>query len=335
MTQIGNQRKIVFLVLLVIVGLPFLGVLALFVSKHTALRSQLIQQNMMGDSAAGSSGTMGYAGGVAVAPDQTTDEYQSSTAMPAKRIGGFESSTIQIAPMPPEIDSGFVPGNDRVVVKNANLSLIVDDVRQTVDKVSTLAKNQEGIVTGSNVFESGSKGGLQAYLTLRVPVTKLDETLTQLRNLAAKVTQDSLSADDRTKQKVDMEARLNNLKASEAQLLTIMKQAKTVQETLEVQRELTNVRSQIEVMTAELQNLSNDAAMSTIQVTLSSKDADLPTISNEQNSIWDEITISLKDMVRLYRQLFILGLRTFILLLPIIVIGAIAWFAWKRKARKS
>jgi hypothetical protein len=326
MNQVKQQRKFILFFLLIAVGIPFLGVIALFVSRYHSpvLKTQLFEQNASDEFSVTTQG---------VATDKAMIAPYAATA-PVQRSGGFTTTSV-ISPLPPEMDGGFAPGDNRIVVKNATLTLIVDNVRESVDKISSVIKSQNGVVTTSNIFATGPKDETQANLVLRVPVAQLDETLTQLRKLAAKVTQDTLNADDRTKQKIDIEARLNNLKATEQQLLSIMKQAKTVKDTLDIQRELTTVRSQIEVMTAELQNLSGDAAMSTIQVNLSSRDADLPTISSGKNSVWEEIIISLKDMVRLYRQLFILGIRTFILLLPIIVIGAISWFAWKRKARKS
>jgi hypothetical protein len=327
MQHTRNQRTLIFLFFLVVVGLPFLGILARVVSRSslipTPMSLTMSEANKIDSYGQGSEGKMmGYAGGGTATTAVMTDQAQ-------------DSARSMIAPMPPIYDSGFVPGEDRVIVKNANLTISVDDVRKTVTEVSTLTKAQNGVVTNSDIFEAGQKGSVQANLTLRVPTDKLDDTLAQIRTLAAKVLQDSMNADDRTKQKVDLDARLNNLKATEEQLLALMKQAKNVQETLQVQSELTNVRSQIEVMTAQLQNLSNDAAMSTIQVTITSRDADLPTVSSQQNTIWEEIVVSLKDMVRLYRQLFILGVRSFILLLPVIVIGLISWFAWKRKARNS
>jgi hypothetical protein len=256
----------------------------------------------------------------------------STVAAPADMYAETKQTSLR-APAP---DSGYAPGEDRTIIKTANLSLVVDDVRQTVDQVNSLVKTHNGLVVSSNIAESQYQdGGAKAYLSLRVPVTQLEDTLTQLRKLAIKVTQDSMNADDRTKQKVDLEARIKNLKASEEQLMTIMRQAKNVQETLEVQQQLTNVRGQIEVMNAQLENVTNDAAMSSISLTISTKSSDLPVVGPQQNSIGEEIKLAVKDMIRLYRGLFLSGIRTVILLLPLLILALIGWLIWKRSARKS
>jgi hypothetical protein len=259
----------------------------------------------------------------------------AANAVPAKMM--VDSYSSEIAPVPPYPgNSGFVGGVDRTIVKTASMSLVVEDTRATVTQVSQVVKDQGGLVSDTNIFENQfQKGAVTANLTVRVPVQKLDETIAKVRQLAAKVISESINAEDRTKQKVDLEAQLKNLRATEQQLLSIMKQAKNVQETLEVQRQLTEVRSQIEVMTAELENLQGDAEMSTLTISISTQESNLPAIGPTQNSLIEEIKLAFRDAIRLYRSLFVAGLRTIILALPLLILAAIGWLIWQRKASKS
>ncbi len=305
-----NQKRLILTgIVLIFVGIPAFGLLNSFIYKQkqgTATRDM-------------------------VAPSTMTADFDGTVEQVA--VG---RSTI--LPMPPTYpgDSGFVPGEDRTILKTASLGLVVENTRTAVDSVAQITKEANGLVSSSNIYENEyQKGAVRAEMVLRVPVDKLEDTVSKLRKLALKVLQDSVNAEDRTKQKVDLEARIKNLRASEEQLLLIMRQAKNVQETLEVQRQLTEVRGQIEVMTAQLENLTGDAAMSTVTVSLTTEAADLPTVSPQQSSIFQEIKLAFKDMIRVYRNLFIAGLRTVIMLLPLIIIGVIAWFVWKRKAKKS
>jgi hypothetical protein len=316
-----QRNPFVLVIILILIGIPALGLLRYIAQRPFINSSMAVPAPMI-------SRSLSAPGAMKARDESVVAQSDAAQEMGAPTVGKI---------MPPvPVNSGFVPGQDRTIIKTANLSLVVNNPRSTVDLVSQVTTSNGGVVTSSNIYESfDQSGATQAQMVLRVPVDKLDDTLAKLRKLGTKILQDSVNSDDRTKQKVDLQAQLKNLRATEEQMMTIMKQAKTVQETLEVQRELTSIRSQIEVMDAELQNLTTDAAMSTISVSLSSKTSDLPTVSPQQNSIIEEITLAFKDMIRVYRGLFISGIRSLILLLPLIVLGVIGWFIWQRKARKS
>jgi hypothetical protein len=317
-----NKRIFLLFILFFLLGIPTLGFISLLVNRSpVGVRGELKSRS-----------TAAY-------PSQPNDMIQTDAVMGAPAVEMMKQEvgrTSTILPYPVPGGDGFVAGEDRTIIKTATLGIIADNPRQTAEKVSQLTKVANGLVTTLNVFESPTyKDNIQATMTLRIPADKLEDTLGKIRELANKVTDESISSDDRTKQKVDLEARLKNLRASEDQLLLIMRQAKNVTETLEVQRQLTEIRGQIEVMAAQLQNLEGDAAMSTINLTITSQESELPTINPNQTSIFEEIKVAIKDSIRFYRALFISGLKLIIFLLPLLIIAAIGWLVWKRKARKS
>lgn len=320
-----NQKKLILLILLAIfIGLPILGTL------HGAVQRAQLNSGV-------------------VPPMMDT---KAETAVSMGRVTGAPtgvntvSSDIAMPIMPPvPIQDGFVPGESRVIVKNANLSLVVEDIRSAVSAITNLTKNNNGYVTSASMYQNSyvvpmnkiyqQNESLAASMTLRIPADKLEDVLDQVRKLSLKVVQDEVTASDQTKQKVDLEAQLKNLRATEAQLQAIMKQAKTVQDTLEVQQQLSSVRSQIEVLDAELQNLTNNAAMSNVSISLNTKEADQPVVTPQQNSLMDELKLALRDTLRVYRNLFISGMRVALLVVPLLIIGGLAWFGWQRLARKS
>ena len=71
-----------------------------------------------------------------------------------------------------------------------------------------------------------------------------------------------------TEEYIDLEARLRAQRALEAQFLEIMKTANKVSDALEVQRELANVRSEIERVEGRRRFLENQSSLSTIKVVL-------------------------------------------------------------------
>jgi len=305
-----KRKQLFTLALAVIIGLPLLGWLGSLRQRDSQVAT------MQGESFPGSAGV--------------TDRAIDSATVSNKAM-------IAPEPMPPifQDDEGFTPDVDRVVVKTGSLTMVASDVRATVDKISDVVSQAGGLVTSSNIFEGRKeKMATDAELTLRIPVDKLEQTVSEIKKLADRVLHESFTAQDKTEQKVDLEARLRNLRATESQLMTIMTRATNVEETLQVQSELTIVRGQIEQLQAQLENLEGAAAMSTVTISITSKESDLPIVGDEELSIWEEIKLSLRDAVRLYRQLFVAGLRLSILALPAVLVIGLIWWLYKKILRK-
>lgn len=240
------------------------------------------------------------------------------------------ANTSRVGIMPPVPADGFVAGEERAIVKTANLSAVVEDVRKAVDEVNTFTKEVNGYVTSSNVSDGDyAQARLSAYLTLRIPADSLESTMAKIRGIAVQVTNETTTASDQTKQKLDLEAQLKNLRATEEQLTSIMKQAKTVTETLQVQSQLTQTRQQIEMLEAQQQNLTSNVAMATLNVQLRTKAAD---VTYKQDSIVDETKLALKQALQVYRNLFIAGIRIGVILAPLVLV--LALLAVLVKARK-
>lgn len=154
----------------------------------------------------------------------------------------------------------------RFIIRNGSLELTVQDTRETIKTVRELVNSVEGVISYSNVYEI-KEGIYGAYLTLRVPQERFDAVMLQLETLG-KAANIQTGQDDVTMEYVDLESRLNNQKAQEARLVEILEMATTVEEVLEVERELYRVRGEIESMTAQFRYLSDQVAYSTIDLTL-------------------------------------------------------------------
>jgi hypothetical protein len=155
---------------------------------------------------------------------------------------------------------------DRMVIRTAYLTIVVDDISDAMQQINTLAETFGGYVVNSNISEDFNR--VYAYMSFRVDSARFNDTLQALRNMAADVKSESTTGQDVTEQYTDLASRLRNLEASEAQLLELMNQAGTVTEILAVQRELTNTREDIELIKGQMQYLEQSAAMALFTVTL-------------------------------------------------------------------
>jgi hypothetical protein len=166
------------------------------------------------------------------------------------------------APAPPP--PGGAP-DDRKTIRNGALDLIVKSPRDSSEAIRKLAEGVGGFLVNSEI--SGGEDASNASLTIRVPAARFEDARGEIRKLGLRVDSEKLDAQDVTRQYVDQAARLRNLRAQEAQYLGILKQAKTVKDTLEVSDKLNEVRGEIEQQQAEFAALSKQ--VETVALTIS------------------------------------------------------------------
>ena len=175
-----------------------------------------------------------------------------------------------------QVESSFPTREEpsRMIVKTCWLNLIVKDVLDVAKKIAKFAEDNGGWVVSSNIseYEKVPSG----TITVRVPAEKFEEAKDYFRSLAVRVTNESIQSEDITEEYVDLQSRLRNLEAAENQLLELMKRAGKISEILEVHKELTNVRQQIEQIKGKMQYLEQSVKMSSITVNLALSEELLP-----------------------------------------------------------
>jgi hypothetical protein len=159
---------------------------------------------------------------------------------------------------------------ERKIVRNADLQLETDAPEGAQQKITAIAEGQGGFVVESQQSSSDVRSATRdlVTMTVRVPSEKFGETLEEIRRTVNRVVVETVKSDDVTEEFIDIEAQLKAKKALEAQFLEIMKRADTVDEALGVQRQLAEVRGEIERIEGRRRFLENQAALSTIKVRL-------------------------------------------------------------------
>jgi len=169
---------------------------------------------------------------------------------------------------------GSSPSADRKIVRRCALELTVKSPAEAAEQIRIMAEALGGYIETAQI--GGSKEVPTADLTIRVPASRLEETKAGIRQLAARVDAEKTDAQDVTRQYVDMEARLRNLRAEETQYLIILKSAYKVDDLLAVTQKLSEVRGEIEQQQAEFQTLSKQVETVAITIALRSlADADV------------------------------------------------------------
>ena len=159
------------------------------------------------------------------------------------------------------------PDPDHKIIHTVALELVVKDVQQSVVQIRRRTIDLGGFVERASIAHADN-GADYATITLRVPQANLEQALNGFKQQAVKVANEMIESTDVTRQFSDSQAQLRNYKAEEEQYLTIMRRASTVKDTLDVAKELSDVRGRIEKLQGEFNHLSHQVAMSSVTVTV-------------------------------------------------------------------
>jgi len=177
--------------------------------------------------------------------------------------GGSESNGGGQYPSPSDNEE---PTQDRKIIKTGYMTLEVEDITDTMDKVAEMADELNGYVVSSYKYDYEQR--VEGSIVIRVPFGRFEEAFARLRQLAIAVPYETTTATDVTEEYVDLEAQLNNLLATEAQYLALLERAENVEEMLKVQKEISNVRGQIEQIEGRMQFLERTSETAVIEVNL-------------------------------------------------------------------
>ncbi len=160
---------------------------------------------------------------------------------------------------------------DRLVIQNADLSIVVADVNARVKAIQDMATAMGGYVVSANVYQVTATDGSQvpqAQVSVRVPQEKLNDALDLIKQNTVDVKSETRSGQDVTDQYVDLQSRLTAKQAAEDQLLKIMQNATKTQDVLDVYSQLQQVQSDIEVLKGQIKYMEQAAALSAVSVTI-------------------------------------------------------------------
>ena len=165
-------------------------------------------------------------------------------------------------------DEGMLPSvaGERMIVRDGDISLVVDGVVEARDEIAQLAARFDGYVVSSQI--SGEEEEMRGWISIRVSDDRFEPALAELRKLAMRVKSERTSSRDITEEYVDLQSRLKNAEATEQQYLALLEKAVKVEDVLSIYDSLSRVRNEIELLKGRMQYLERTSSMSLIAVQL-------------------------------------------------------------------
>ena len=228
---------------------------------------------------------------------------------------------------------------ERKIIKNADITLQVDDYKATVESIKNKVSALNGYIANERLSGKGPEGIISGLVQVRIPAGHFDDFLADMDTLG-KVKGRNIYTQDVTEEFVDVESRLKALRTKEERLLAILSKSGNLSDILAVENELANTRSQLESLQGRLRYLNNRTEFSAVSINIQQTAA-----SSQQISAG-----GLKDVLSKTKEAFIQAVNNILLgagrlivffgsALPYLVLlaigGILAWWYLLNKNKKK
>jgi hypothetical protein len=237
---------------------------------------------------------------------------------------------------PPQVDAVPAAATTLLIVRTGTLTLETGTIVTSVSDAARLVSTAGGFVAGSK--ESGTGPGATAVVEYRIPAAAWEPTLAALRDLGG-IRDQEIKSQEVTGTVADLGARIANLRATERSLQAIMARAARIQDVLDVQKQLTDTRGQIEQLTAQESGLRDRAAFGSLTVTFQ---LPAPAPTARRTPVWDPATdvgAATATLVRVGQRGTSVAIWVAIVGVPILLVAlialAVAWSAYRLATRRS
>lgn len=153
---------------------------------------------------------------------------------------------------------------ERKIIKNGSITFETFNAQETRAFIMKGVSEAKGYISSDNIFDYGQRR--EHNITIRVPSEKFDLLVEELSASAARLDRKEIGATDVTEEFIDVEARIKTKKELETRFKELLKQAKSVQEILEVEKEIGKLRTEIESIEGRFRYIKDRVAFSTLNV---------------------------------------------------------------------
>ncbi len=203
------------------------------------------------------------------------------------------------------------------IIKTASIRFETNDLTTTHKRILKAIKEAQGYVQNDNAG-THSYGRTYQNLTVRIPTRNFDMALERISEGVAYFDERTISQEDVTAEFIDIDARLKAKRALEDRYLNLLSKAKNVKEMLEIERELAQIREEIEAKQGRLKYLQSQVSLSTLEIEFY-KDEVTTQVTNSYGSKmvnalksgWNGVSVFFLGLLHLWPFLILLGIGAF------------------------
>ncbi len=240
-----------------------------------------------------------------------------------------------------QLDKAVEPAEalDRKIIRNAEITIEVPSTTDAQHQVTFIAETHGGFVVTSEAKQRESNDPAQRTLDIklvvRVPSNEFGRAFDEIKKLSGNTPSENVTSQDVTEDFIDLEARIKTQKALEVQFLEIMRQANKIADALEVQRQIAEVRTDIEKLEGRKRFLENRSSLSTINVNIQTPK---PVITVTETGFRHSLREAVSDSITLASDMVLFFARFLIMMVPVALLvflpaGLSIRYLWRRAKR--
>lgn len=214
---------------------------------------------------------------------------------------------------------------EQKLIKESYLHFESKNLDETYKRLTTLIKNSNGYIQEDNASKGYNE--LSRRLVVRVPTTNFQKTVDAISEDVAFFDQKQISSRDVTEEFIDLEARLKAKKSLENRYIELLSKAISVKEILEIERELSQIREDIEAKQGRLNYLQNKVSLSTLTIEFYVRTSNDGVTVSYGSKMWNAIKSGFNAL-----SLFFLGVLH---VWPFIILLVAVFFVLRSYIRKS
>src|SRR5688572_27946456 len=176
------------------------------------------------------------------APSAESRQLKAATTAQTETIASQNAEFQQVSLTHADTAASSAEAADRKIIRNANLTLEVKSTSDMQHKVTSIAESHGGFVVTSEAKQredaDPAKRSLDIKLVVRVPSDRFGSAMDLIRSLATTLREENVSGQDVTEELIDLESRIWTQRALALQLTEMMKQARKLEDALEVLRQV-------------------------------------------------------------------------------------------------
>ncbi len=217
---------------------------------------------------------------------------------------------------------------DKKIIKTAAIQLQLDDYKNFNASIHKSLERFGAYISKEKQLETDYK--IENTLTIKVPVAQFEALVNSLQGDGIKIIEKNISSDDVTGEVIDTKARMQAKIAVRDRYIELLKQAKNMNDILQVQNEINGIQEDIEAATGRINYLQHASDYSTINLTCYQFINGGP-LADEKPDLLTKLTHAFSIGTSLVVQLLLFLISIW----PMILLGLLIWLYIKRPALKK
>ena len=197
-------------------------------------------------------------------------EYDESMSSP-RMMNSPESASLmtkEVSGSPVNPDNGqSINISDRKISKNAQLEIKVKSLDDSMNFITNKTNSYKGYIVSSSSYTPNTDYETKtANISLRVPSDSLDQFLKEIKTYAKETIHESIFTQDITEEYIDVKAKITSMESSEQRLTKLLDKTESVKEIVEVEKELSRLRGEIDSLKGRFKFIENSVVTSLVHI---------------------------------------------------------------------